>query len=360
MEDSPASRQATKARIGPWYVLQSRNPAAPGMRYATLLALIHRGHVTARSVVRGPTTHQLWRFAAHVRGVSREFDVCYSCGGTIDRSASLCPHCQRLQDPPSDPDVLLESRGPRAVVSDDTPSHSQRLRDLNRARKQAEQRGGNHSDGQARSRSDLIGDDGRVLSGMNLAAALQSAREPVRRPRWRKLKAAAVVVLLAGVVGAALLYARPELRANTIQWARQSWHTVQAKWTASQDSLAPAAPKAPVVVPPAKRDLAAHREPAAPRQSANVATSAPATTAPIAAGEATRRPQAPTVVVAGDPLEQARTLWRAAIDADARRDFAAAAQIYQQIKQLPSDVWPAGLQLRLELAQKRAGQSSAN
>src|SRR4051812_39965046 len=37
MEDTPATRQATKTRIGPWYVLQSRNPAAPGMKYATLL-----------------------------------------------------------------------------------------------------------------------------------------------------------------------------------------------------------------------------------------------------------------------------------------------------------------------------------
>src|SRR5689334_11976813 len=31
MENTPATRKATKARIGPWYVLQTRNPAAPGM-----------------------------------------------------------------------------------------------------------------------------------------------------------------------------------------------------------------------------------------------------------------------------------------------------------------------------------------
>jgi len=100
MEDSPATRQATKARIGPWYVLQTRNPAAPGMKYATMLALINKGQITPRSVVRGPTTHQLWRFAAHVRGISREFGLCYSCGGSIERTSSLCPHCQRSQEPP--------------------------------------------------------------------------------------------------------------------------------------------------------------------------------------------------------------------------------------------------------------------
>src|SRR6476620_11681601 len=46
MEDSPSTRQATKARIGPWYVLQNRNPAAPGMKYATMLALINKGQIT--------------------------------------------------------------------------------------------------------------------------------------------------------------------------------------------------------------------------------------------------------------------------------------------------------------------------
>src|SRR5258708_1529973 len=32
MENSPVARKATKQRIGPWYVLQNRNPAAPGMK----------------------------------------------------------------------------------------------------------------------------------------------------------------------------------------------------------------------------------------------------------------------------------------------------------------------------------------
>ena len=29
MDNTPEARKATKARIGPWYVLQARNPAAP-------------------------------------------------------------------------------------------------------------------------------------------------------------------------------------------------------------------------------------------------------------------------------------------------------------------------------------------
>jgi hypothetical protein len=111
MDNTPEARKATKARIGPWYVLQARNPAAPGMRFETLLGFVRKGRVRARSVVRGPTTHQLWRFAAHVKGLSREFGLCYSCGSAIEPTANVCPQCNRLQEPPVNPDVLLEDKG---------------------------------------------------------------------------------------------------------------------------------------------------------------------------------------------------------------------------------------------------------
>jgi hypothetical protein len=111
MDNTPEARKATKARIGPWYVLQARNPAAPGMRFETLLGFVRKGRVRARSVVRGPTTHQLWRFAAHVKGLSREFGLCYSCGSAIEPTANVCPQCNRLQETPVNPDVLLEDKG---------------------------------------------------------------------------------------------------------------------------------------------------------------------------------------------------------------------------------------------------------
>ena len=115
MSNTAETRKATKSRIGPWYVLQSRNPAAPGMKYETLLGFVRKGRVKARSIVRGPTTHQLWRFACQVKGLSREFGLCYSCGGSIERDAQLCPQCNRLQDPPADPDVFVEGQGGAAA-----------------------------------------------------------------------------------------------------------------------------------------------------------------------------------------------------------------------------------------------------
>ena len=50
MTNTAETRKATKSRIGPWYVLQSRNPAAPGMKYETLLGFVRKGRVKARSI----------------------------------------------------------------------------------------------------------------------------------------------------------------------------------------------------------------------------------------------------------------------------------------------------------------------
>jgi len=112
MENSAINRQATRARIGPWYVMQSRNPSAPGMKCSTLLALIRKGQITPRSVIRGPTTFQLWRFAARVKGISREFGLCYSCSAELQRTSTFCPRCSRSQELPPNPDVLLENESP--------------------------------------------------------------------------------------------------------------------------------------------------------------------------------------------------------------------------------------------------------
>ncbi|MEM6314039.1 MAG: hypothetical protein AAF743_08125 [Planctomycetota bacterium] len=107
LPDTPATRTATSARLGPWFVFQRRNPAAPGMNWATLRELIEQGRVKPRSVVRGPSTGQLWVQASKARGVSRLFGKCWSCGADITPSTELCPHCQADQLPPGDPDALL-------------------------------------------------------------------------------------------------------------------------------------------------------------------------------------------------------------------------------------------------------------
>jgi len=241
MEDTPATRAATKARIGPWYVLQTRNPSAPGMKWATLLSLVSKGQVTPRSVVRGPTTHQLWKFAAHVKGLSREFNLCYSCGGEIERTTNQCQHCDRLQEPPVNPDSLLESRDltPRGTLhkeiklaQSDAPTTDMVL-------------AGGSDDRRQRNP-----DDG-ILSAKELAAAFQLDFNPGAAPatpaaavprakRRRPVRALVTLILLAAIGGGAVLYAKPDYRAKTMTWVNGAIATV--KNTMSQSGKPPAQP----------------------------------------------------------------------------------------------------------------------
>jgi len=132
MDNTPATRNSTRGRVGPWYVLQKRNPAAPGMKFETLVKFIRKGRIQPRAVLRGPTTSQLWRFAATVKGVSREFGLCYNCGGDIEPITDHCPHCGRDQQPPIDPDALLENRAvPAPARPKFTPQDSRADFDFN-------------------------------------------------------------------------------------------------------------------------------------------------------------------------------------------------------------------------------------
>lgn len=389
MEDTPSTRQATKTRIGPWYVLQSRNPAAPGMKYATLLALINKGHVTPRSIVRGPTTHQMWRYAAHVRGISREFGLCFSCGGSIDRGSGICPHCQRSQDPPADPDVLIETRAvaqpqpPQAAqeqFNEPPTSYAQRMRELNKQRVtgEPEKRIDTNLPVPARSKGDLArrSAGGRVVSAMELAAALQDDpnHADVASPRWRAMKVIALLLLVAVIGAGGFFYFMPEYRAPALTWVNDTKASIQDKWNSMQwegtkapvakpADPAPVARQAPMPIPapdvePAPAPEVAVKPPAAQMAAAPVAPT-PTVETPPAAPEI-KAPTAPAAVDPSAALDQARTLWRQAIDAEARQDFSGATKLYEQIKRLPSDAWPAGLQLRLDYALKQSSQTSTS
>ena len=114
MLDSDETRAATVARIGPWFLLQPRNPSAPGMRFSVLRELVRGGQVLAGSVVRGPTTHQLWTYAARVRGLGQLYGICWSCNRRLPNVApgedadDFCLYCGALQEAPANPDQQLE------------------------------------------------------------------------------------------------------------------------------------------------------------------------------------------------------------------------------------------------------------
>lgn len=117
LEDNDQTRGATVARAGPWFLLQNRNPSAPGMRFTVLKELVRTGQISAGSVVRGPTTQQLWTYAARVRGLAHYFGICWSCARKLPRPRpdedpdDFCIYCGSLLTPPGNPDQQLEALG---------------------------------------------------------------------------------------------------------------------------------------------------------------------------------------------------------------------------------------------------------
>ncbi|HEX8525258.1 MAG TPA: hypothetical protein VF669_23605 [Tepidisphaeraceae bacterium] len=289
--DSAATRKATKQRIGPWHVRQAKNPWAPGMRWETLVSLVRRGQVTPNSIVRGPTTHQLWKRAVRVKGLSREWGFCYSCGEGVEKDANLCSHCNRLQEPPANPDVLLETReaaasAPAASLAAPAIAAAPALIAM------SSPRNGNGSGESvlAASSSDLAvpapapaplpaasrsaaaktempvmrstsgasnsmdvlrrpvpqGEADALLTAQELATAFKLDFKPKggkSKPasRGRMGKVMFVVLLLALSVGA-LAYVKPEYREKSVGWMQDQYQAVRGKFSA-MSAHAPATPK---------------------------------------------------------------------------------------------------------------------
>jgi hypothetical protein len=389
MEDTTATRAATKSRIGPWYVLQTRNPSAPGMKWSTLLTLIDKGQVSPRSVVRGPTTHQLWRFAAHVKGLSREFGVCYSCGGKIERTTHQCPHCQKIQELPANPDALLESRAEPVMREIEQPASLApapkpplKLSPPEAPRRKPSDitlppRGEiGHPPG-VEPRSDWHPDPA-ILSARELAQAFQldfNVDEPPPRRR-RALRALLTFLVLGALALTGVMLIWTDLREQTFAWLGHASATVQGYFQGSGRSAravdpppaaAPAqldAPK-PATQPirlratvelPATRPAHASAEPA--KMADPPSTGTPGAAANVAAHITTPPPKTDAMVdvtanANEDPVDQARALWSHAIDAEAKQDFPEAIKFYEQIKKLPATAWPAGLEIRLTAARRQ-------
>jgi hypothetical protein len=379
LADTPAMRQATKARIGPWYVLQTRNPAAPGMRFATLQALVRKGLVTPASIVRGPTTHQLWKTAARVKGLSRELGRCYGCGEQIKPTTETCPHCNRPQLPPTDPDALLEAlpapyasgNAPAATATpaapppappapapppaaaprvEEPPSPVTILTPLPPTPPLAPSRskpGTRTEPAREPATPDLL-----TLPDLAKAFHLGFLTPDGRRKKLRRrAKQFGVVALIAIGIGA-VFYFDP-----TLPQSIQGWVHSATGGSESSDHTAVRPPS------PANRAngtvarLASERAGPATAPSDAVGGAAATTTQP------STNPSLSTAVEAAgmaadldadrdNSAEEARKLYRAGLLAESHRDFKAAVTAYEKIKSLPKNVWPPKLETRLEMAQQ--------
>jgi len=88
------SRQATLNAMGPWQIRDENRPFHPGCSYETLVQMIARGRVTKLSIIRGPTTKQLWQVARRVPGIAHHFGYCHHCDAHVDAKDLNCPQCR--------------------------------------------------------------------------------------------------------------------------------------------------------------------------------------------------------------------------------------------------------------------------
>ncbi len=83
-----------ESEMGPWWVRESDFPFRPGTTYDHIANLARNGKITRKSIIKGPTTRQLWEVAGRVKGVAHLLERCHKCGGEVKPNARSCNHCR--------------------------------------------------------------------------------------------------------------------------------------------------------------------------------------------------------------------------------------------------------------------------
>ena len=98
--------EATRITLGGWFIHGKAHAYKPGMSYEQLRKEIEIGNVTARTIVRGPTSSQFWQLAKNTQGVAHLTGPCHACGAKVPADAASCPSCGASCDVPSDPNTV--------------------------------------------------------------------------------------------------------------------------------------------------------------------------------------------------------------------------------------------------------------
>jgi len=371
LEDTPTTRSATRSKLGPWYVLQSRNPSAPGMNFATLMVLVQKGRVSARSVLRGPTTGQFWRHAAKVKGISREFMLCWNCGGDVAKNARACANCKRLQEPPLNPDVLLEngefsSEELAEAMWADVPATSSQLggppvpRAAGSPVDRLVARGGVRREVASQTYEAPAGtlpprpDRGQLIEGIEdlpptgpagpEMAVFHMPQRPGTKPRsgvmGKIFKSIFVAVVLSGLGVGAMCTLDETFRHKCVNFGRQSLERVKSFFGGATSAKNP---------PGFQVDQSSDTEMPTPPAVASDTDQVPARMQPATVGARSRDISAsatstitvgPSDAVPGQPtIEQTKMrvwdLWKAGLAAEQHNDLAGALKSWEAIKALP-------------------------
>ena len=397
MENTQATRQATRSKIGPWFVWQARNPSAPGMNWATLMSLVEKGRITPRSVVRGPTTGQLWRFAARVKGLSREFGTCWHCGTELKKAARLCAGCKRLQQPPANPDMLLETpetapfkpvinprhQGLLSLVTDpvlrEVPSPPETPRASTFPAPAPS--GGDNSVNPPLDPSVPVIDMGDELLpiGMEMRTFRLDPDTDFRSSRKSVFTRILIAAVLTFIALAPVFYFNPQVRPHYIRWYQQliGWvkgigsHSIAPAAVLMESTETEVSRRSPTPLWSAPVPGSARIKPATIPEAVQIPQ--PGTTEiQVSPGNATHSPSVrteeikPLIQISPSPLEpqtaerRSWELYKRAIESEQREDYTAAVKAYEWIEQLrlPEGAGPTDVESRLQVVRQRLKQSN--
>ena len=79
--------------FGPWWVRADDKPHHPGMTYDLLANLARKGKIERHTLLRGPTTRQLWMTARKVPGIAHLLERCHNCGEHVEKKDRSCSKC---------------------------------------------------------------------------------------------------------------------------------------------------------------------------------------------------------------------------------------------------------------------------
>jgi tetratricopeptide (TPR) repeat protein len=100
---SLAVRRASREIFGPWFYLDPRNPSGRGVTFEMLIKMVEKGRLQADSIVRGPTTHQDWLYAAETPRLAKYLGLCPHCFASAKPEDTYCTSCQlNMNERPAD------------------------------------------------------------------------------------------------------------------------------------------------------------------------------------------------------------------------------------------------------------------
>lgn len=126
----PLSRQASQNAMGAWFIRDPARPFRPGCSYETLRELVRRGKIGPETIIRGPTTHQFWTFAARAPSIANLLGRCHNCHSAVDPNAYMCASCGAAFTPETDrqhlglaPVHLLPGQTPPEMIAASAAPH---------------------------------------------------------------------------------------------------------------------------------------------------------------------------------------------------------------------------------------------